>query len=411
VSTWSLESNDSDLPRSADVVVVGGGVNGAATAFNLARRGAGKVVLLERRHIGAGATGKSGALVRAHYSNVPEAALTLESLKIFWNWDEHVGFGDPGFQKVGFFRTVKPDDVSKLTINVAEQRAIGIDTRLVDAQEARDIEPLMFTGDIDIAAYEPNSGFADPNATTYAYIEGAVHFGAQIVTHTEAVALITDERGQISGVETSRGVIQTRHVVVAGGAWSDRLLKTIGLDLPLRPRYAQVVVFRWPIEKEQARKHAVVIDGMTHAWLRPEGSNCSLIGVETDIGVEDPDKLQETVEQNYIEVCRNALAHRFPVFAHSTMRGNWRGVIMESSDHHPVIDKIDRHGGLFIMTGDNGSCFKTAPATGIVLSEWVLDGEPRLMDMSDFSASRFAEGRPWVDEHAYNRNRETTISR
>ncbi len=411
MNDWVLQSDRDDLPSTADVVVVGGGVNGAATAYNLAKRGVGRVVLLERRHIGAGATGKSGALVRAHYSNIPEAQLTHESLKIFWDWDEHVGFGDPGFEKVGFFRTVNPGDVDKLRANVAEQQALGVDTRLVDAQEAASIEPLMFTGDIELAAYEPDSGYADPNATTYGFLEGAAHFGARIVTQTEAIALETDEQGKISGVRTSRGTIASRNVVVAGGAWSDRLLRTIGVDLPLRPRLAQVTVFRWPIEKEQTRKHAVVIDGTTKAWLRPEGKNCSLIGVEGSHETIDPDDFRETVDQEYIQACRDALAHRFPVFAHSTMRGNWRGVIMESSDYHPIIDKIDEHGGLFVMTGDNGSSFKTAPATGIVLSEWVLEGEPKLMDMSRFTAARYAENRPWHDEHAYDRDRERTISR
>lgn len=411
MNSWMSSQSASELPKSADVVVVGGGVNGAATAFHLAKRGAGKVVLLERRHIGAGATGKSGALVRAHYSNVPEAQLTLESLKMFWNWDEYVGFGDPGFEKVGFFRTINPQDVDKLKLNVAEQRAIGVDTRLVDAREAREIEPMMFTGDIEFAAYEPDSGYADPNATTYAFLEGAAHFGAQIATQTEATSLLRDEHGRISGVETTRGTVSTQNVVVAGGAWSDRLLKTIGFELPLHPRIAQVVVFRWPVEKEQSRKHAVVIDGTTRAWLRPEGKNCSLIGVESEHDAIDPDNFKETVDQDYIQVCRDALAKRFPVFAHSTMRGNWRGVIMESSDYHPIIDKIDEFGGLFVMTGDNGSCFKTAPATGLVLSEWVLDGEPKLMDMSQFTASRYAENRPWHDEHAYDRDRERTISR
>lgn len=411
MSDWFERLNSTELPATADVVVVGGGVNGAATAYNLARRGVGRVVLLERRHIGAGATGKSGALVRAHYSNVPEAQLTLESLKIFWNWGEHVGFGDPGFEKVGFFRTVNPHDVEKLKLNVAEQQAIGVDTRLVDAREAREIEPLMYTDDIVLAAYEPDSGYADPNATTYGFLEGAAHFGAKIFTQTEATALLKDEHGQIAGVETNRGAISTRNVVVAGGPWSDRLLKTIGVDLPLRPRIAQVVVFRWPIEKEQSRKHAAVIDGTTGSWLRPEGKNCSLIGVESQIYDIDRDDFRETVDQEYIQACREALAKRFPVFAHSTMRGNWRGVIMESTDYHPVIDKIDEHGGLFVMTADNGSSFKTAPATGIVLTEWVLDGEPKLMDMSQFTASRFAENRLWHDEHAYDRDREQTISR
>lgn len=411
MNTWMSQQSTNELPDTADVVIIGGGVNGASTAYNLARRGIGKVVLLERRHIGAGATGKSGALVRAHYSNIPEAQLTHESLKIFWNWEEHVGFGDPGFEKVGFFRTVNPGEVANLRLNVADQQALGVDTRLVDAKEASEIEPLMFTGDIELAAYEPDSGYADPNATTFGFLEGAASFGAKIITQTEAIALKKDENGRISGVETTRGTMATRNVVVAGGAWSDRLLKTIGIDLPLRPRLALVTVFRWPIEKEQTRKHAVVIDGTTKAWLRPEGKNCSLIGIEGSHETIDPDNFRETVDQEYIENCRAALAHRFPVFANSTMRGNWRGVIMESSDYHPIIDKLDEHGGLFVMTGDNGSSFKTAPATGIVLSEWVMDGEPKLMDMSPFTAARYAENRPWRDEQAYDRDRERTISR
>jgi len=285
-----------------------------------------------------------------------------------------------------------------------------VNARIVDAQEASEIEPLMFTGDFSHAAYEPESGYADPNATTYAFLEGAVAFGAQICTHTEATKLLVDG-GKITGVETNRGTISTEHVVVAGGAWSDRLLKTIGVDLPLTPQVAQVVVFRWPAEMEQTRKHAVVIDSTDHAWLRPEGVNCSLIGIEHVMGDIDPDAFPETVTQDYVERCREVLAKRFPVFKHSTMRGNWRGVIMDSSDNHPIIDKMEEFGGLYVMTGDNGSSFKTAPATGVVLSQWVLNGEPSLMDMTPFRASRYAEGRPWVDDLAYDKTRERTISR
>lgn len=410
MNTWLTSQLSAELPTTADVVVIGGGVNGASTAFQLAKHGAGKVVLLERRHICAGATGKSGALVRAHYSNVPETQLTLESLKMFWNWDEYIGFGTPRFEQTGFFRIVKEHDIDKLRANVESHRAIGVNARMVDSKEAKEIEPLMRTDDFSYAAYEPESGYADPNATTYAFLEGAAYFGAQICTHTEATKLVVTD-GKISAVETNRGTISTNHVVVAGGAWSDRLLKTIGVDLPLTPQIAQVVVYRWPAEMEQTRKHAVVIDSTYHAWLRTEGANCTLIGVEHAIGEVDPDNFPETVTQEYVDRCREVLAGRFPVFKHSTMRGNWRGVIMDSSDSHPIIDKMDEFGGLYVMTGDNGSSFKTAPATGVVLSEWVLKGEPQLMDMSPFRASRYAEGRPWVDELAYDRTRERTISR
>ncbi|HKG26501.1 MAG TPA: FAD-dependent oxidoreductase, partial [Thermomicrobiales bacterium] len=116
--------NEDRLPRSAEVVVIGGGVNGASTAFQLTKRGVRDIVLLERRQLGAGATGKSGALVRAHYSNVPETHLTLESLKIFRNWGDLVGHGDPGFEATGFVRVVAPHDEEKLRANVAAQQSL-----------------------------------------------------------------------------------------------------------------------------------------------------------------------------------------------------------------------------------------------------------------------------------------------
>src|SRR5215213_11763537 len=122
------------LPRRAGVVIIGGGVNGLSTAFQLAKRGVRDIVVLERLHLGSGATGKSGALVRCHYAHVPEARLTHESLRIFGNWAEEVGTGSPAFSPIGFVQVVAPEHEDRLRQNVADQQAIGIDTRVVDRQ-------------------------------------------------------------------------------------------------------------------------------------------------------------------------------------------------------------------------------------------------------------------------------------
>ncbi|MDQ3779641.1 MAG: FAD-binding oxidoreductase, partial [Chloroflexota bacterium] len=141
------------VPGSAEVVVIGGGVNGVSTAFQLAKRGQRDVVVLERRQLGAGATGKSGALVRCHYANVPESQLTLESLRIFRAWDDEVGAGSPGFEPIGFLQVVAPEDEARLRANVAAQQAIGVETEVVSAEDVRSIEPLMRTDDISFAAF------------------------------------------------------------------------------------------------------------------------------------------------------------------------------------------------------------------------------------------------------------------
>ena len=177
-----------ELPASADVVVIGAGVNGLATAFELTRRGAGKVVVIERRHVGAGATGKSGALVRQHYTNVPEGLLTLHSLQTFQNWGDIVGHGDPRFLQPGFLRVVAPEDEAKLRTNVDNLKTAGINTSVVTPEEIAEIEPLLFTGDISVAAFEPDAGYADPNATAYGFAQAAIANGATLVLDCEATA-------------------------------------------------------------------------------------------------------------------------------------------------------------------------------------------------------------------------------
>ena len=169
----SFETSSTPLPTVAEAVVIGGGVNGLSAAYQLTRKGI-RPVVLERSHIGAGATGKSGALVRAHYSNPEETQLALASMRIFRDWDEQVGAGDPGLEPVGFLRLVAPEDEDALRKNVAMQRELGSDTTIVTRDEVAVIEPFIATDDITVAAYEPSSGFADSNATAFGFAKAAV---------------------------------------------------------------------------------------------------------------------------------------------------------------------------------------------------------------------------------------------
>jgi sarcosine oxidase subunit beta len=396
-------------PRTADVVVIGGGVNGASTAFQLARRGLRDVVLLERGHLGAGATGKSGALVRCHYANPHEARLAAESVQVFRHWDDAVGHGDPGFEAVGFVQVVAPEDEANLRANVAAQQTVGVETSVVSADDLREIEPLLRTDDLTYAAFEPGSGFADPNGTVYGFAAAFAVRGGRVCLETEATAILTDG-DRISGVETSRGKIATRTVVLAGGAFADRLLRPLGLDFGLKPWRAQVAIFRQPPTVDP-RRHRVVIDSTLDAWFRPVGSAGTLIGVEPLVRETPAEGYKESLDDEAIDRARTTLAKRCPAFAHATMRGGWAGVYTMSPDSHPIIDQVPSVPGLYVMAGDSGTSFKTAPAIGICLAEWVIDGHPSLVDLTPFRSTRFADGQPWQDEHAYGADRVLSIAR
>ena len=147
------------------------------------------------------------------------------------------------------------------------------------------------------------------------------------------------------------------------------------------------------------------------ARMRPIDGNCTLIGSEGGVKLSpDPDAYPETVRAEYIEQCRAALVKRVPAMRHSTMRGNWAGLLMFSPDSRPIIDKLPQYEGLFCMTGDSGTSFKTSPAIGKCLAEWITEGRPKTVDLTPFRSTRFAEGKPWVDEYNYGVAR-ATISR
>ena len=167
--------------RSANVVVIGGGVNGTSIAMHLARMGAGKVLLLEKGHLAGGATGRSGAMVREHYLHPTLVKMAMEASDIFHNFGDAVG-GDARFIETGRLLLFGERDAAAVRANVAMNRALGVDIQILTPAEASEIVPQVCVDGVAVGAYEPNSGYADPMATTYAFAEQATNRGAEILT-------------------------------------------------------------------------------------------------------------------------------------------------------------------------------------------------------------------------------------
>lgn len=376
----------------ADVVVVGGGVIGASTAFHLARAGAGKVVLLERRFLGAGASGKSGAVVRMHYSNPYDATLAQKSLAYFQNWGDTVGHGDPGFVRHGMarFATAGEEDALRRNLDMLEE--CGVKTWLVDPRDFNELWPGINLEDVPLVAWEDESGYADPNGTLFGLAEAARAHGVEIRTNTPVERVLIDG-DRVTGVATASGVIETNTVLLATGAWSNQLLEPLGIDYGLRPYRAQVAIFRRPAGYTTP-VHPIMIDGKHEMWIRPDGPTNTLAGYDYDIFGADPDFFHEGVDWDFLVECRRRLSHRLPFMAETPMRGGWAGVLTLSPDGHIVLEKNPNYEGLFLAVGDSGTNFKTAPAIGQSLTEWIVDGAPKTVDITVFDGARFAEGRP-----------------
>lgn len=393
----TLERKDATLEQ-ADVIVIGAGVNGTSTAFHLAKAGVKRVVVIERGFLGAGATGKSGALVRTSYSNEPETRLAQVSLTYFKHWQDLVG-GDCGYQPVGLLMFTDPVYQSDLEANVALHRRLGVNTQIITPQEAKELDPSLYVEDVTQVVYEPESGYADPNATTYSFARAASQLGVSFQLETEVKRILV-EGERVKGVETTKGIINAPTVIIIAGAWANHLLVPLGIDLGLTPKRGRVVVFRWAYQR--ASQHLTYLDRVNRLWARPIDGNCTLMGFDTGSPLAgDPDAYEEGVEQVFIDQCRLTLSKRFPVMRHSALRGSWACMMMFSPDLHPLIGHLPPYQGLYGMLGDSGTSFKTGPAIGCCLAELVVQGQATTVDLTPFRPTRIAEGKLWHDPFTY----------
>jgi len=388
---------------TADVVIVGAGVQGAATAFNLARRGV-RVLVLERSAPGAGATGRSSGFVRMHYDLALEAELAWRSLPVFTEWADRVGEGDCGFVRTGFFQLVPDAHVASLRANVAAQQALGIRTEVVSPAEAAAILPGLVVDDVVAAAWEPLSGYADPTGTATGLLAAARRDGAAYAGGVRVQAISTDG-SRVTGVETDRGAVAAPVVVDAAGAWAGELAATAGVDVPISPWRHDTGYFGLPAGRPgEGAPVPVVIDHIRSVYFRSEGRDLLLVGLETGNSIGgSPDRPIEAYEPSFVEELAERVCARLPWMADGDFRTAHGGQDGMTPDQRAILGPAGAAGpeGLFLQCGFSGSGFKTAPAIGEAMAEWILDGAPRSVDIRRFGLERFARGSPITGEHPY----------
>jgi sarcosine oxidase subunit beta len=386
-----------------EVIAIGAGVVGCSLAFHLARSGARVTVFDKEREVCAGMSARSGALLRMHYTFAPEAELAWKSLRYFAHWDEIVGRDAErrgcGFVRTGFTIVVGPPNAEKLRANVAMLRAVGVDTSVIEPAELRSLEPAINVDDVALAAYEPQSGYADPVAATRSIAEAAARHGAGFQLGVP-IASIDAAGGRVRGVIDAAG---KRHaadaVCVVAGPWTDRLLKPLGASIGIRAERAQIAFFKRPA----TLKHCGCIDTISGSYFRPQGAEETLIGLG-DVKAEyepDPDSFREDNDADFVTEVAERLAHRVPAMAGAGYSRGHAGIYDVSPDSRAVMGGVPDIGGLYVAAGFSGTGFKTAPAVGAAMAELILTGHPTTVDLRPFGFARLREGRPIRGEHEY----------
>jgi sarcosine oxidase subunit beta len=385
------------VSNTAEVIIIGAGVHGASLAFHLAQRGVGALVL-EKSFIAAGATGRSSGLVRMHYDVRQDSELAWVSFGYFSNWAEIVG-GDCGFTRTGFLQIVARQDEELLRQNTTLHQDIGIPSLLISADDVRRLAPSFATDDFDIAAYEPESGYADPSSTAASLLTAAREKGARLVQDC-AVTGVLVESGKVKGVRTSQGEFFAPIVVNAAGAWAGKLNQLAGLDLPYDTwRHDTMFVSR---PKGIGPSHPAVIDFPNEMYFRPETGGLTLVGLEdgNPLG-ESPESDTDHAKKGFVERGIDRICQRIPLMENGALHSAHGGYDGITPDQHPMLGQAGPD-GFYLQCGMSGTGFKISPAVGLCMSELILDGEAKTVDISIYRPERFAEGKRVAGQHPYS---------
>ncbi len=379
-------------------VVVGAGVTGSSAAFHLTRLGVREVLVVDRGGPASGMSSRSSALVRMHYTFRPEVELAVRSDRMFACWPELTG-KPPCVTRTGFVRLVRTGDVERLRHNVAMQRDVGADVRLVTGDELRSLAPGMRTDDVAVAAYEPDGGFGDGAVVAGDFLAAAREAGARFTAGTEVRDLLV-RRGRVEGVLTDSGRVEADTVVLATGPWSPPLLARHGVSLPIEAELHHVAVVR---HVPGGGAPLACIDSTTSTYFRPEGTgNTTLIGTLTGERPAAPEDALATPGPEQLAEVVGAAARRIPALEHAGIGRGLSGVYDMTPDGRPLLGAVDGLEGLVLAVGFSGTGFKISPAVGEALAELVVHGKSLSVDLRPFRPSRFDEGAPISPAWSYS---------
>lgn len=384
------------MVQTSDVIIIGGGIHGASLAFHLAQMGV-KPTVLEKQFIAAGATGRSSGLVRMHYDLEPESRLAWISFEYFRNWADMVG-GKSGFTRTGFMQFVSPDVLDNLKANVRMHQQLGIPSLLIDQGDIGRLAPSFYRKDIELAAYEPESGYADPFLCTSSFLESARKLGAQLVQECEVMEIVI-QGDRVQGVKTTQGEFAAPIIVNAAGAWAGKVAALAGLDLPIDTWRHDTMFIRRPDKLHS--EHPTVIDFPNSMYFRPETGRLTLVGLEDDNPIgEAPDGDSDHSKPGFVERAIDRICNRIPGMDNGSLHSSHGGYDGITPDQRAILGMAGPE-GFFLTCGFSGTGFKIAPAVGACMAELIIDGEAKTADIEPFNPQRFTEGDLLVGDHSY----------
>lgn len=375
------------MNRTAEVIIIGGGVVGCAAAYYLAKRGIKDVIVLEStKSIGHGGSSRNGGGVRQSGRDVRELPYAMYGIKNLWpTLSEELGV-DVEYTQKGNLRLGKTDaHIEKLKTLTANAQSVGLDVRMVDAKEVKEICPYL-SDEIIGASWCPTDGHANPLTTTLGYYKRALEMGVRFYTEAE-VAELKKVKGKVRKVVLKdRTVFEGETVILAAGYESRYIARTVGVDIPMTRLIEECLV-----TEKQPHMFDIMIGTATAELYGHQAHHGSFIfgadcGYEEVTDMTDPSALL-TNSMTLSAISRTIISY-IPSLKDAKVVRSWNGWLDNAFDGVPFISKVDEAQGLILACGFTGHGFGTAPAVGLMLSQMVA-GEETIVDISPLRYDRF----------------------
>jgi len=377
------------MTETADAVIIGSGIVGSSVAYHLAEAGCANVLVVEREaHQGKGSTGKSMGGVRAQFSTPVNIQMSIYSIDFFSKFDEVVGH-PADYRAHGYlFCATNEHHLNYLKANRERQMALGLkNVDMVSRDDIARFVPQLRVDDVLGGSYCPTDGFVDPHSVMMGFMLKAREHGVRLWLDTPVLGIDVED-GQITGIVTRRGRVATRVIVNAAGPWAGEVARLAGVKLPVEPLRRQLV----PTEAfdKLPRRFPMVIDMSTGFHFRREGAGILLAWNDP----EETTGFKTDFDPTFVEKILTRAADRVPVLADAAVnpRRAWAGLYEMTPDHHAIFGSAPEVRGLYFANGFSGHGVMHSPASGRITADLILRGHSDLIDASQLSVERFAEG-------------------
>jgi sarcosine oxidase subunit beta len=376
-----------ELRDSYDVVIVGGGAHGLATAYYLGQLGVRNVAVLEQSYIGSGAAGRNTTILRSNYKTPEGARFYDASLKMYERLSDELDF-NLLFSQCGHLTLAHSDRAMFVMANRAEvNRQYGIDSQLVDADQVKRLCPELNVSDevtypIMGALYHPPGGIIRHDAVVWGYARGADRAGIEIHPYTEVTGF-DRVNGRIEAVRTNRGTIRAGQVISATAGWSTLVCQLANVELPITTHILQACV----TEPVKPLLDVVIVSSQMHVYISQSDRGEFVMGSEIEPWTTY--RMQGTL--NFLQDLTRHTLELFPQLEHARLLRSWAGLCDLSPDYSPILGKTEVE-NFHVSAGWGTYGFKAAPIVGKTLADLVHQGRtPELI--APFALERFYEDR------------------